>query len=119
MEWREDEDELRTSLYEQDEYQLYSGNPLDDPNYVPDTETVRALYATDYYMVQVRGGHDEVERAERFDRWLAAEKARAWREGYDEGAQRGIGHVLDIETAMWHEPGSIPQNPYAKGSDDD
>ena len=76
MEWHEDEDEARTGLYEQDEYQMYSGNPLDDPNYVPNTEMVRAIYATDYYMVQVRGGHDELERAERFDRWLAAEKAK-------------------------------------------
>lgn len=89
--------------------------------YTPTTEQVESAYAYDpeyeYRHPDNPGYHLENRRA--FRRWLAAEKARAWREGYDEGVQRGIGHVLDIETAMWHEPGSIPQNPYAKGSDDD
>lgn len=68
--------------------------------------------------------YDDVHEAwEAFDgsmeQLLAAEKARAWREGYDEGVQRGIGlerarRLLGIR----HELGPIPQNPYAKGSDD-
>src|SRR5690606_603190 len=95
MEWREDEDEARTSLYEQDEYQMYSGNPLDDPHYVPDTRTVRAIYATDYYMVQVRGGHDELERAERFDRRLAAEKAK-----WQAEAVQGVIDYLDAQERL-------------------
>lgn len=90
MEWREDEDEARTSLYEQDEYRLYIGNPLDDPNYAPNTGAVRAAYAADHYMVQVRGGHDELERAERFDRWLAAEKAK-WQAQALRDAARYVG----------------------------
>ena len=108
MEWREDEDEARTSLYEQDEYQMCSGNPLDDPNYVPNTGAVRAAYATDYYMVQVRGGHDELERAERFDRWLAAEKAKWQAEAWERGAA----------APRMQDGSELPavDNPYKKGS---
>lgn len=59
--------------------ELAQGAPRGDAEYVPDTDTIRAMYATDYYMVEVRG-HALGERAAAFDRWLKAhddEVARA------------------------------------------
>lgn len=52
--------------------------PRGDPAYTPTTETVRAMYATDYYMVEVRG-HKVGDRAAAFDRWLAEHDAAVTR----------------------------------------
>ena len=102
-EWGECEGEYEAreaailALYEDCESHFRKhGDPLDDPDYVPDTGTVRATYATDYYMNTVRGSkHDELERAERFDRWLAAEKAK-----WQAEAVQGVIDFLDAQERL-------------------
>lgn len=58
-------------LYDENEY----ANPAYDKTAMPSTAAIRATYATDYYMTDVRGGVTAEERAAAFDRWLAAHDA--------------------------------------------
>lgn len=58
-------------LYDQNEY----ADREYDSSATPTIEAVRATYATDYYMTDVRGGVTAEERAAAFDRWLAAHDA--------------------------------------------
>lgn len=65
----------------------------------PTTEAIRATYATDYWMAEVRGIEPEL-RARAFDRWLAARDAAKWDEG------RAVGWI-DGRTGVDGD-----QNPY-------
>lgn len=68
-----DDDEME--LYDASEYTTNEWS--DAPDYAPSTATVRATYATDYYMTTVRGGMTAMARAAAFDRWLARVRAEA------------------------------------------
>lgn len=74
-------------LYKQDEYS--TGEYVESPDHIPTTDAVRAIYATDYYMVEVGGRGTVVGRAEAFDRWLDEIETAAFSRGHDAGYEGG------------------------------
>lgn len=73
-----------TDLYELNEY----ANHGYDVTVTPTTEAIRATYATDYYMIDVRGGVTEEQRADAFDRWLAEHDRQVAERVWDECATK-------------------------------
>lgn len=74
----------------------------EDGIYAPTDETVRAMYAADYYMLEVRQGCTLEGRLAAFDRWLAAHDARVLKEAADEMQDVfGSGRTLGMPSDMW------------------
>lgn len=74
-----------SDLYDEVEY--VTGAYVESATHVPSTEAIRATYATDYYMVTVRGGATVTGRAAAFDRWLAARDRAAGAAALEEAAK--------------------------------
>lgn len=93
------------ALYDADEYS--TGEYVESETHVPATDAVRAVYATDYYMVEVGSRGTPVGRAEAFDRWLARERAHAIlefieRQGVEYRAHSGAAIEEDRMLAVRH-----------------